>query len=73
MKFLKKRVLTVNNKLVIYLDLSQKIYKRYFFITENEYNNKLYTKIFFFYFASFEKYLKILLVYNPRLENSPGF
>ena len=72
MKFLKKRALTINNKLVIYLDLSQKIYKRYFFITENEYNNKLYKKKFFFYFASFEKYLKILLVYNPRLENSPG-
>ena len=35
MKFLKKRVLTINREVVIYLDLWQKIYEKYFLITEN--------------------------------------
>ena len=50
MKFLKKQVLIINNNVVIYLDLWQKIYKRYFFITENWYNNKFYTNKFIFLF-----------------------
>ena len=33
--FLGKWNLTINNKVVIYLDLWQKVYKRYFFIAEN--------------------------------------
>ena len=61
MKFLKKQVLIINNNVVIYLDLWQKIYKRYFFITENWYSNKFYTNKFIF-FVSFEKYLIILLI-----------